>query len=127
VAKLKHDVDRRRGGDKIDVIDPAGPLLGTDEEAAGTHLSPGVAHAHRQEIMMPEPRLRFGAAEGAGAKWGRDATLRGQAKQGPWRPLRHEELNRLKRALSALVARCQGDEIEECPILYALAAPAEQC
>jgi MerR family transcriptional regulator, mercuric resistance operon regulatory protein len=36
------------------------------------------------------------------------------------------ELSRLKRALSALVARCRGDQIPECPILDALAAPAER-
>jgi MerR family transcriptional regulator, mercuric resistance operon regulatory protein len=36
------------------------------------------------------------------------------------------ELNRLKRALSALVAQCRGEETQECPILDALAAPAER-
>lgn len=35
-AKLRHDIDRGRGGDKVDVIDPAAAPLGTDDEAAGT-------------------------------------------------------------------------------------------
>lgn len=50
-ATLKHDINRGRGGDKVDVIDPAAAPLGTDDEAAGTPPSPeAVATAHRQEI-----------------------------------------------------------------------------
>jgi hypothetical protein len=50
-AKLKHDIDRGRGGDKVDVIDPAAAPLGTDEEAAGTPPRPeSVAQAHSHEI-----------------------------------------------------------------------------
>jgi hypothetical protein len=50
-AKLKHDIDRGRGGDKVDVIDPAAAPLGTDDEAAGTPASEeAVAKAHRDEV-----------------------------------------------------------------------------
>jgi hypothetical protein len=50
-AKLKHDIDRGRGGDKVDVIDPAAVPLGTDDEAAGTPPTPrAVEQAHRDEI-----------------------------------------------------------------------------
>jgi len=48
-AKLKHDIDRGRGGDKVDAIDPAAAPLGTDDEAAGTPPSREaikLAHAH---------------------------------------------------------------------------------
>jgi hypothetical protein len=34
-ARLRHDIDRGRGGDKVDNIDPAAAPLGTDDEAAG--------------------------------------------------------------------------------------------
>ena len=50
-AKLRHDIDRGRGGDKVDAIDPAAAPLGTDDEAAGTPPSPeAVAIAYRHEI-----------------------------------------------------------------------------
>jgi hypothetical protein len=50
-AKLKHDIDRGRGGDKVDAVDPAVAPLGTDEEAAGTPPPPeAVAEAYQQEI-----------------------------------------------------------------------------
>jgi hypothetical protein len=50
-AKLKHDIDRGRGGDKVDVIDPAAAPLGTDEEAAGTPPSSDVVtQAYHDEI-----------------------------------------------------------------------------
>ena len=50
-AKLKHGLDRGRGGDKVDNIDPAVAPLGTDEEAAGVPV-PGeaVRSAYRAEI-----------------------------------------------------------------------------
>jgi hypothetical protein len=35
IARLRHDIDRGRGGDKVDNIDPAAAPLGTDDEAAG--------------------------------------------------------------------------------------------
>ena len=51
VAKLKHDIDRGRAGDKVDVIDPAAAPLGTDEEAAGTPVSrEAVKQAYAYEI-----------------------------------------------------------------------------
>jgi hypothetical protein len=54
-AKLKHDIDRGRGGDKVDVFDPAAAPLGTDDEAAGTPPSPAaIKQAHDMEIRsMP--------------------------------------------------------------------------
>jgi hypothetical protein len=50
-AKLKHDIDQGRGGDKVDVFDPAAAPLGTDDEAAGTPPSPAaIKQAHEMEI-----------------------------------------------------------------------------
>lgn len=50
-AKLRHDIDRGRGGDKVNVIDPAAAPLGTDDEAAGTPPSPeAVKLAHEHEV-----------------------------------------------------------------------------
>jgi acetyl esterase/lipase len=50
-AKLKHDINRGRAGDKVDAIDPAAAPLGTDDEAAGTPPSPAaVAIAHHNEV-----------------------------------------------------------------------------
>ena len=50
-AKLKHDIDRGRAGDKVAVIDPAAVPLGTDDEAAGTPPTPRLAEqAHQDEI-----------------------------------------------------------------------------
>ena len=50
-AKLKHDIDRGRGGDKVDVIDPAVAPLGTDDEAAGQPPSPAeIKLAYNHEI-----------------------------------------------------------------------------
>jgi hypothetical protein len=50
-ARLKHDINRGRAGDKVDVFDPAAAPLGTDDEAAGTPPSrEAIAQAHEQEI-----------------------------------------------------------------------------
>ena len=50
-AKLRHDIDRGRGGDKVDAIDPAAAPLGTDDEAAGTPPSrEAVQIAYNNEI-----------------------------------------------------------------------------
>ena len=50
-AKLRHDIDRGRGGDKVDAIDPAAAPLGTDDEAAGTPPSKeAVQIAYNHEI-----------------------------------------------------------------------------
>ena len=49
-AKLKHDIDRGRAGDKVAVIDPAAVPLGTGDEAAGTPPTPRVVEqAHQDE------------------------------------------------------------------------------
>jgi hypothetical protein len=50
-ARLKYDIDRGRGGDKVDNIDPAAAPLGTDDEAAGNPPSPAeIKLAARHEI-----------------------------------------------------------------------------
>jgi hypothetical protein len=50
-AKLRHDIDRGRGGDKVDAVDHAVAPLGTDDEAAGTSPSPrNIASARAHEI-----------------------------------------------------------------------------
>jgi len=50
-ARLKHDVDRGRGGDKVEAIDAAAAPLGTDDEAAGTPPSPAtITRARKTEI-----------------------------------------------------------------------------
>ena len=50
-AMLKHEIDRGRGGDKVDAFDPAAAPLGTDDEAAGTPPQPeAIAQAYSQEI-----------------------------------------------------------------------------
>ena len=58
-ARLKHDIDRGRGGDKVDVIDPAAVPLGTDDEAAGTPPTPRqLKMAHRSEIGTGQRTVR---------------------------------------------------------------------
>jgi hypothetical protein len=48
---LKHDIDRGRGGDKVDAFDAAAAPLGTDDEAAGTPPQlEAIAQAYSQEI-----------------------------------------------------------------------------
>jgi hypothetical protein len=55
ISKLREDIDRGRGGDKVNVADPAAAPLGTGEEAAGTPVPPeAVATAYAQEIR-PAP------------------------------------------------------------------------
>ena len=50
-ARLKYDIDRGRGGDKVDNIDPTAAPLGTDDEAAGNPPSPAeIKLAARHEI-----------------------------------------------------------------------------
>jgi hypothetical protein len=49
--RLRADIDMGRTGDKIPNSDPAAAPLGTDEEAAGTPLSPtAIAMARRAEV-----------------------------------------------------------------------------
>lgn len=58
VDRLRYDIDSGRTGDKVAWPDPAAAPLGTDEEAAGTPLSPAhVAHAHAHEQRHPPQRL----------------------------------------------------------------------
>jgi hypothetical protein len=40
VERLRHDIDRGLGGDKVRVTGPAAAPLGTDDEAAGRPPSP---------------------------------------------------------------------------------------
>jgi hypothetical protein len=47
VAQLRDDIDHGRTGDKVDWPDPAAAPLGTDEEAAGTPVSPAVVASTR--------------------------------------------------------------------------------
>ena len=50
-ARLRHDIDRGRGGDKVDNIDPATAPLGTDDEAAGKPPSRAeIKLAYRHEV-----------------------------------------------------------------------------
>ena len=52
-AQLRGDIDRGLTGDKVAAADPAAAPLGTDEEAAGTPLSPEViAEAHERELQI---------------------------------------------------------------------------
>lgn len=54
VEQLRHDIDTGRTGDKVCWPDPAAAPLGTDEEAAGTPLSPElVAHTREREVCRP--------------------------------------------------------------------------
>jgi hypothetical protein len=53
-AKLKDDINRGRGGDKVNMFDPAAAPLGTDDEAAGTPPSPAeIQQSHDMEIRAP--------------------------------------------------------------------------
>ena len=49
--RLRHDIDRGRGGDKVDNIDPAAAPLGTDDEAAGKPpTSAEIKLAYKHEV-----------------------------------------------------------------------------
>jgi hypothetical protein len=65
-ARLRHDIDSGRTGDKVDWPDPAAAPLGTDEEAAGTPVPPAlVEHTRALENEGPsrrQPKRRIGAA-----------------------------------------------------------------
>ena len=53
-ARLRHEIDSGRTGDKIANIDPAAAPLGTDEEAAGTPPSrEAVRVAMAHEVKQP--------------------------------------------------------------------------
>jgi len=58
IDRLRYDIDCGRTGDKVAWPDPAAAPLGTDEEAAGTPLSPvHVGHAHAHERRHPSHSL----------------------------------------------------------------------
>ena len=60
--RLRHDIDRGRGGDKVDNIDPAAAPLGTDDEAADKPPTPAeIKLAYRHEI-----------GRGVSSEWNRD-------------------------------------------------------
>jgi hypothetical protein len=49
--RLRHDIDRGRGGDKVCNIDPAAAPLGTDDEAAGKSPTPAeIKLAYKHEV-----------------------------------------------------------------------------
>ncbi|MCE6953234.1 hypothetical protein LAZ29_20100 [Cereibacter sphaeroides] len=53
-ARLRHDIDRGRAGDKVPFMDPAAAPLGTDDEAAGTPPTPQqIAMAREHESRIP--------------------------------------------------------------------------
>ncbi|MGY6662424.1 MAG: hypothetical protein ACXIVO_08895 [Glycocaulis sp.] len=49
VDQLRHDIDRGRTHDKVDFPDPAAVPLGSDEEAAGTQVTPFEASQARHD------------------------------------------------------------------------------
>lgn len=50
-ARLRHDIHRARGDDKVDAMDLAAAPLGTDDEAAGAPPSPAaIKGAYEHEI-----------------------------------------------------------------------------
>ena len=60
--RLRHDIGRGRGGDKVDNIDPAAAPLGTDDEAADRPPTPAeIKLAYRREI-----------GRGVSSEWNRD-------------------------------------------------------
>jgi len=49
--RLRYEIDRGRGGDKVDASDPAVAPLGTDDEAGGSPPTPAqVKQAYANEI-----------------------------------------------------------------------------
>jgi len=50
--RLRYEIDRGRGGDKVDARDPAVAPLGTDDEAGGSTPTPAqVRQAYANEIV----------------------------------------------------------------------------
>jgi hypothetical protein len=51
--RLRYDIDRGRGGDKVDGSDPAAAPLGTDDEAGGAPPTPAqIKQAYDYEIVL---------------------------------------------------------------------------
>ena len=87
-AALGDELDRGKGRDKIPYPDPAAAPLGTDDEAAGTPITPeqmdmaraeeirtqtpddsaapAVLHGHRTDRLHTDPTLQATPAAGAG-------------------------------------------------------------
>ena len=63
MEQLRHDIDSGKARDKVVARDPAAAPLGTDEEAAGTPVSPAaVAMAQSAETRGPTPKKENGGA-----------------------------------------------------------------
>ena len=57
--RLRYDIDRGRGGDKVDGRDPAAAPLGTDDEAGGAPPTPAqIKQAYDYEIA-PGPSSEY--------------------------------------------------------------------
>lgn len=51
--RLRYEIDRGRGGDKVDARDPAVAPLGTDDEAGGSPPTPAqIKQAYAYEIAL---------------------------------------------------------------------------
>lgn len=60
--RLRQDIDRGRGGDKVDNVDPAAAPLGTDDEAAGKPPTPAeieLAYTHEMRRGVSSERKSF--------------------------------------------------------------------
>jgi hypothetical protein len=54
-SQLKHAIDSGATGDKVAVFDPSSTPLGTDAEAAGSGMTPEMAHAAYEAERMNSP------------------------------------------------------------------------
>lgn len=67
VAQLRDDIDSGRTGDKVAAVDHAAAPLGTDEEAAGTPVSPEiVAMARQHECKVTTDATTIGMSNTVG-------------------------------------------------------------
>lgn len=55
-SRLRRDLDSGRGNDKVDYPDPATAPLGTDDEAAGTPITPEQAEMARDQEIRHSAR-----------------------------------------------------------------------
>ncbi len=68
--QLRGEIDRGRTGDKVAFPDPAAAPLGTDDEAAGTPVSPrAAATAERLETSRPHAAPVPVRVRGIGRAW----------------------------------------------------------
>jgi hypothetical protein len=71
--RLRHDIDRGRGGDKVDNIDPAAAPLGTDDEAIPRVLSvAGISAAAIFRTAWQAKARQEGKAAEAGQRLARE-------------------------------------------------------